>query len=153
MSMVHSLSSGTSERTSRKNKPKPPCAAHPHDWDLDVGTPEAWHRAVGVCHSCPLFDHCREMAATLSSAGHPPRSMIWAGIGYDSSGNVIEDLERHRTGPVEHRRPLVIIHRGHDCPPAGAPTPNRWQDDGDQAPRRTIILQRRGRSARAAREQ
>ncbi|NUS43354.1 MAG: hypothetical protein HOQ24_06675 [Mycobacteriaceae bacterium] len=38
--------------------------------------------------------------------------MIWAGIGYDSSGGVVSNLDRHRVQPVDHRRPTRIIRTG-----------------------------------------
>ncbi|NKY60301.1 hypothetical protein [Nocardia flavorosea] len=51
--------------------------------------------------------------------------MIWAGVAYDNSGNVIEDLERHRAVPVDHKRPMRIIRNGprptHNQPAAPAP--------------------------------
>lgn len=51
--------------------------------------------------------------------------MIWAGIAYDNSGNVIENLDRHRTVPIDHKRPMRIIRNGprptHGAAVAGTP--------------------------------
>lgn len=129
-----------------KTRLKPPCAHHPDDWDLDVGTPENWQEAVTLCHGCPLMTQCRDLAATLTARGMPPRSMIWAGVGYDSSGRPIEDLTRHRSGPIEYRRPLRIVHTGAAAaqarPAAEIPIQRRQRGSTTEF-RRTIILRRR----------
>lgn len=148
MSTRHQHSTDIGDHPTRNTKPKPPCAEHPDDWDLDVGNPETWRSAVAICHSCPLFSQCAELATTLNEHGMPPRSMIWAGIGYDGSGSAIEDLDRHRAGPVEYRRPLVIVRTGpqygrtHSSDPAAAPI--RYHEPDAAGLRRTIILRRRG---------
>lgn len=64
--------------------------------------------------------------------------MIWAGIAYDNAGNIIEDLERHRSVPVDNKRPMQIIRNG--------PRPSRNQP-ASGAPKRHIVL---GRPLRAA---
>jgi len=87
----------------------PPCAGRPDDWDLDVGTPDTWRAAVRTCQACPLQLACAERAATLSSRGEAPRAMIWAGVGYDNSGNIIASLEHHRVVPADVKRPMVTI--------------------------------------------
>lgn len=96
-------------RSGRPAVVKPPCANRPDDWDLDVGTPETWRAAVQICHDCPLFAECAELAATLTAKGQAPRAMIWAGLGYDNSGNVIPALDRHRVLPVDVARPSIIV--------------------------------------------
>lgn len=108
-----------------KSTQRPPCAELPDSWDLDSGTPEAWHSAVRTCYGCPLFEQCARLAQTLIDRGDAPRAMIWAGIAYDNSGNVIENLDRHRTVPIDHKRPMRIIRNGprptHGAAVSGAP--------------------------------
>jgi hypothetical protein len=130
-----------SARTTTPRKPKPPCAAHPDDWDLDTGTPTIWKDAVRTCHGCPILAQCRELAETLIAHGMPPRSAIWAGMGYDRSGNVIENLDRHRIRPIEPKRPLRIVRTGSVyVRPARQPN----GDPESTPPRRMIRLRRRG---------
>jgi hypothetical protein len=38
--------------------------------------------------------------------------MIWAGVAYDGAGRVVENLDRHRVAPIDHKRPLRIIRNG-----------------------------------------
>lgn len=92
-----------------KSQPRPPCAKRPDDWDLDTGTPTTWRQAVATCHSCPLLTPCRTLAKSLIARGQTPRSMIWAAVGYDNAGNVIPDLDRHRTTSADHKRPTMVI--------------------------------------------
>ncbi len=138
MDTLHQLTAVTA---TTPTKPKPPCAARPDDWDIDIGSPDVWHHAVRICEDCPLLAECRELVVTLAARGIPPRSMIWAGVGYDGSGQPIEDLGRHRTRPIEHKQPLRIVRTG----PAyarrtGVPRPDH---DSCTSARRTIILRRR----------
>lgn len=116
-----------------KSAQRPPCADLPDSWDLDAGTPEAWQSAVRTCNSCPLIAQCRQLVQTLIARGDGPRAMIWAGIAYDNSGNVIENLDRHRTVPVDHKRPLRIIRNG------SRPLPNQ---SVTSVPQRHIVLGR-----------
>ncbi|WP_460698718.1 hypothetical protein [Nocardia thraciensis] len=110
-----------------KGAHRPPCADGPDDWDLDVGTPESWRTAVRTCNSCPLFTSCRQLAETLIERGDGPRAMIWAGVAYDSAGRIVENLDRHRATPADHKRPLRIIRTGTRpvCAESAAPTPRR----------------------------
>lgn len=94
---------------SAKATPRPACSERPDDWDLDTGTPDTWRQAVRTCQACPLLAQCSQLAETLTGRGQAPRAMIWAGVGYDASGNVIENLDRHRTAPIDHKRPTTII--------------------------------------------
>lgn len=112
---------------------RPPCADQPDTWDLDTGTPDAWHLAVRICMECPLLNNCQDLVETLAERGDGPRAMIWAGVGYDNSGRVIENLDRYRSTPSEARRPLRIIRTGGD--PIHAET-------ALAAPARRIILGR-----------
>ncbi|MFC9437189.1 hypothetical protein [Nocardia sp. NPDC057030] len=105
----------------------------PDDWDLDVGAPDRWKLAVEICQSCPLVARCREFAQSLIERGDAPRGMIWAGVGYDNSGRVVDDLDRYRPTPVDRTRPLRIIRNG-PRPVRSGPVP--------VAPRRHIILGR-----------
>ncbi|MGV9411250.1 hypothetical protein ACWDOP_15140 [Nocardia sp. NPDC003693] len=91
---------------------RPPCADGPNDWDLDVGTPESWRAAVQTCHGCHLLAHCKQLAQNFIERGDAPRAMIWAGVAYDGSGRVVENLERHRAASVDHKRPMRIIRSG-----------------------------------------
>lgn len=91
---------------------RPPCADHPDTWDLDTGSPELWHLAVRVCGDCPLLLECGQLVETLISRGEGPRAMIWAGIGYDNGGKIVENLDRYRSTPGDSRRPLRIIRTG-----------------------------------------
>ncbi len=123
-------------------KPKPPCAARPDDWDLDIGTPDTWQHAVRTCEQCPFLAQCRELAATLTARGIPPRSLIWAAVGYDGSGHPIENLDRHRVRPTQRKQPLRIMRTG----PAIARHAAERDPDHDPVPahpRRTIVLRRR----------
>ncbi|TLF55274.1 hypothetical protein [Nocardia cyriacigeorgica] len=112
---------------------RPPCADLPDNWDLDTGTPAAWHAAVETCSRCPLFLQCRQLAQTLIARGDGPRAMIWAGVAYDNSGNVVENLDRHRAVPLDHKRPMRIIRTG--ARPLGT-------ESVVTAPRRRIVLGR-----------
>ncbi|WP_306360015.1 hypothetical protein [Nocardia sp. CC227C] len=98
-----------------KSIPRPPCAQHPDNWDLDTGTPDAWRQAVAACHECPLLVQCQRMAAALVESGEGPRAMIWAGVGYDNSGRVIQDLDRHRIAPADRQRPTRIVRTQAVC--------------------------------------
>jgi hypothetical protein len=101
-----------------------PCSDHPDDWDLDSGSPESWRRAIATCHSCELLASCSSLASTLTAQGQSPRAMIWAGVPYDNSGNVIDDLDRYRSGHAEPRRPTQIIRTtAPAAPPSGATAP------------------------------
>ena len=114
---------------------RPPCAEVPDSWDLDTGTPETWHSAVRICAGCPLYTQCSRLAQTLIERGDAPRAMIWAGVAYDNSGNVIEDLDRHRTVPIDHKRPMRIIRNG--------PRPSRGSAVANSgAPKRHLVLGR-----------
>ncbi|MFI9504209.1 hypothetical protein [Nocardia sp. NPDC052566] len=84
---------------------QPACADCPDAWDLDVGKLGGWIRALGLCRTCPLLDECTELRAKLQAIGQPPRSMIWAGVAYDNSGNAIADLRRYK--PPRIIRPAV----------------------------------------------
>lgn len=109
MTMIEHHTPTRRAHVSVKNTPRPPCAERPDDWDLDTGNPETWRHAVATCNDCPLLRQCAQLAATLTDRGHTPRAMIWAGVGYDNAGNVIGDLSRHRTTPVDRRPPTIII--------------------------------------------
>ncbi len=117
---------------------RPPCADGPDDWDLDVGTPDSWRAAVRICASCPLLTECSQLAEALIARGDGPRAMIWAGVAYDSAGKIVENLDRHRTAPLDHKRPLRIIRTG-ARPVCVEPAP--------ATPRRRIVLGRRLRPA------
>ncbi|MBO0884965.1 MAG: hypothetical protein J2P17_32450 [Mycobacterium sp.] len=95
-----------------KTGQRPPCADVPDNWDLDAGTPEAWHSAVRTCLHCPLLTQCQQLAQSLIDRGDGPRAMIWAGVAYDNAGHVVVDLDRHRTVPLDHKRPMRIIRNG-----------------------------------------
>ena len=121
------------------SKPKPPCAARPDDWDLDVGTPDVWREAVRICQGCPILVQCRELADTLIGHGMPPRSLIWAAVGYDRWGNVIENLDEHRVRPIE-RKPTRIVRTGQ----VYVRSTRQLQPNGNPvSTRRTIMLRRR----------
>ncbi|WP_282780249.1 hypothetical protein, partial [Nocardia sp. CC201C] len=55
------------------------------------------------------------MATALVEAGEGPRAMIWAGVGYDNSGRVIPNLDRHRIAPVDRQRPTRIVRTQAVC--------------------------------------
>ena len=129
-------------RSTTPSTPKPLCATRPDDWDLDIGTPAVWQEAARTCHGCPILAQCRELAETLIAHGMPPRSVIWAGVGYDESGNVIENLDQHRIRPIERKRPLRIVRTG----PVYVRSADQRQPNDDPAsppPQRTIVLRRR----------
>ncbi|MQY23654.1 hypothetical protein [Nocardia macrotermitis] len=106
---------------------RPPCADGPDDWDMDAGNPDSWRSAVRICAECPLFTNCRQLAESLIERGSGPRAMIWAGVAYDAAGRVVENLDRHRVAPIDHKRPLRIIRNGARpvCTEPAPPTPRR----------------------------
>ncbi|GAB2452327.1 hypothetical protein [Nocardia tengchongensis] len=112
---------------------RPPCAEGPNDWDLDIGTPDSWRVAVEICHDCPLLVECAQLAQGFIDRGDAPRSMIWAGVPYDNSGKVVENLDRHRIAPFDRKRPMRIIHNG--------TSPSRIES-APSAPRRHLVLGR-----------
>ncbi|MGK8503865.1 hypothetical protein [Nocardia asiatica] len=114
-----------------KSNQRPPCADVPDNWDMDTGNPDAWRAAVRTCQSCPLLAQCQQLAQSLTARGDGPRAMIWAGVAYDNSGGVIENLDRHRAAPIDHKRPMRIIRNG--------PRPLRTVSTLP-APRRHIVL-------------
>ncbi|MFE3029529.1 hypothetical protein [Nocardia tengchongensis] len=105
----------------------------PAGWDLDVGTPESWRAAVRICHDCPMLADCARLAQTFIARGDAPRAMIWAGIGYDNGGKVVENLDYHRIAPIDRNRPMRIIRNG------GSP---RQSESAITAPRRHLVLGR-----------
>lgn len=109
MTVTQNRSLDRDGRAAGRSTPRPPCAERPDDWDLDTGTPDAWRQAVAACRECPLFVECQRMASTLTESGEGPRAMIWAGVGYDNSGKVVQNLDRHRTTPVDRQRPTSIV--------------------------------------------
>jgi hypothetical protein len=137
---VHQLAAVITGATT-PTKPKPPCAANPGDWDLDTGTPDIWQEAVRTCHGCLILAQCREFAGTLTVRGTPPRSMIWAGVAYDGSGEVIENLDQHRVGPVG-RRQLLRIVRTEPVYPRPDVGPRSEEGAFSASPRRTVVLRR-----------
>ncbi|MFE3261062.1 hypothetical protein ACFXPS_38860 [Nocardia sp. NPDC059091] len=110
---------------------RPPCAEGPNDWDLDIGTPDAWRAAVEVCRSCPLLTECAQLAQGFIDRGDAPRSMIWAGVPYDNSGKIVENLDRHRIAPFDRKRPMRIIRT--------SPSPSH-HELVSSAPRRHLVL-------------
>ncbi|MBF6175670.1 hypothetical protein [Nocardia blacklockiae] len=121
------IAPSASHLPSKSPSHRPPCADGPDDWDLDVGTPESWRSAIRTCQSCPLFAKCDQLAQALIARGDGPRAMIWAGVAYDSAGRIVENLDRHRAAPIDHKRPLRIIHNGPRpvCTEPAPPTPHR----------------------------
>ncbi|SUA72782.1 Uncharacterised protein [Nocardia otitidiscaviarum] len=115
MTVTQNRSLDRDTHAENKSIPRPPCAQHPDGWDLDTGTPDAWRQAVAACHACPLFVQCQRMATALVEAGEGPRAMIWAGVGYDNSGKVIPNLDRHRIAPVDRQRPTRIVRTQTVC--------------------------------------
>ncbi|MFQ6327806.1 hypothetical protein ACLMAL_16930 [Nocardia sp. CWNU-33] len=116
-----------------KSTQRPPCADGPDDWDMDAGSPDSWRAAVRTCLACPLLAQCKETVQALVERGDGPRAMIWAGVAYDNSGTIVENLERHRATPINHNRPMQIIRNG--------PRPLR-SAPALAAPRRHIVLGR-----------
>ncbi|WP_069159698.1 hypothetical protein [Nocardia altamirensis] len=106
------VSTISAETLPPKTAARPACEGMSDDWDLDVGTPIRWKVAVRICHSCPLLSQCQEFAQTLIARGDAPRALIWAGVGYDNSGRVVDDLDRYRPLPIDRNRPLRIIRNG-----------------------------------------
>lgn len=136
MSAIDFGPTGNDTHGSRRSE-IPPCSDHPDDWDLDIGTPAAWHRAVETCHRCPLLDGCGRLAQTLLTRGAPPRSMIWAGVAYDGMGRVIENLHSYGGEPAKTSRPSVIVRNPRVVAPA--PTAEVKAD----VPRRHLVIGRR----------
>ncbi|MFF2554729.1 hypothetical protein ACFVUS_27260 [Nocardia sp. NPDC058058] len=68
--------------------------------------------AVEICQTCPLLTQCALLAETFIARGDAPRAMIWAGVGYDNAGKVVENLDRHRIASVDRNRPMRIIRTG-----------------------------------------
>lgn len=136
---VSGAPSEATARTAATPTQRPLCAAGPNDWDLDVGTPESWRAAVQTCKVCPLLEHCGQLARSFIARGDAPRAMIWAGVAYDNAGKVVENLDRHRIAPIDHKRPLRIVRHG--C--------TATREEPAPAPRRHLVLGRPLRSATA----
>lgn len=84
-----------------------------------MGGPEVWQRAVRTCADCPILNQCRGLARLLTARGLVPRSMIWAGVGYDSYGRVIANLDLHRArdqtkaAAAKVRRKATVVRLEH----------------------------------------
>jgi hypothetical protein len=113
---------------------RPPCADNPLWWDLDAGSRDTWPRALAICRACPQLAACRGLVEQLAERGAGPRSMIWAGVGYDGSGKQITELTCYTPPRVAVRRRRVesIVRTGTVCLPAPAVT--------SHAPRREFVL-------------
>lgn len=125
---------------------RPPCADNPRRWDLDAGKPGEWRESVRICAHCPLREACARRAAALIDEGSSPKSMIWAGVGYDSEGRSVANLDVYRSSPPSLPGPAVAVRTirkwAHVEPASRDPEPD---DDAEQPPvrgTRRIILRR-----------
>lgn len=133
--------------TAQRRAPRPPCADRPCDWDLDTGTPDSWRRAIQICLHCPLRGPCTRLVGTLVADGRNPRGMIWAAIGYDSSGQVIRSLDEYYSRVLRQRgdewtalgqqqKVVRIVRKGN----AAVSAPSRNSSTWPIAGRRIIVM-------------
>lgn len=61
-------------------------------WDLDVGDIQSWLRARRVClERCPFLRTCQEHLRRLyPSPAMNPGGVIWAGVPYSDTGQVLD---------------------------------------------------------------
>ncbi|NUS43547.1 MAG: hypothetical protein HOQ24_07660 [Mycobacteriaceae bacterium] len=88
-----------------------PCAARPDDWDLDIGGPSDWQRAIHICLACPALTSCGERVRLLTRKGIGPAAMIWAGVGYDSRGRAIDDVRTYRPARIRRSQKSTVVRR------------------------------------------
>ena len=79
----------------------------PHlSWDLDVGDLRSWMRAQHSCvEECPLLQQCtvqRDRLYPLPGAG--PQAVIWAGVAYGDTGQVLDRRGLRRRAATQRGR-------------------------------------------------
>ncbi|MGK8503189.1 hypothetical protein [Nocardia asiatica] len=123
-----------------KRPRRPPCADNPERWDLDVGTSTQWRESVRICGRCTLLAACARRAAALVAEGSAPKGMIWAGVGYDSTGNAVANLESYRSSPPSsHGRPMLITRVGPRPPTPDAEQAGEFQQPLVRRTRRIVM--------------
>lgn len=120
----------------------PPCAENSSDWDLTLGSPIIWQRAVRACAGCPIRTQCADFARDLVARGEAPQSMIWAGTGYTRLGKVIADLNQYRPATERHSR-NTVVRVGQPVAVRGHTRPVRGGTEPADEPRRQLTLHHR----------
>lgn len=77
-------------------------------WDLDVGELPSWVRAQHVCvEDCPLLSQCTEQRDRLyPRTGTGPQAVIWAGVAYGDTGQVLDKRGLRRRAATQRSRGL-----------------------------------------------
>ena len=77
-------------------------------WDLDVGELPSWMWAQHVCvEECPLLAACTEQRDRLyPRTGSGPPSVIWAGVAYGDTGQVLDKRGLRRRAATKRSRGL-----------------------------------------------
>ena len=91
-----------------------PCRIHdgqtgdapPLSWDLDVGELPSWMRAQHTCvEQCPLLAACTEQRDRMyPRTGNGPQAVIWAGVAYGDTGQVLDKRGLRRRAATQRSR-------------------------------------------------
>lgn len=79
----------------------------PHQsWDLDIGDLRSWMRAQHTCvEQCPLLAECTDHRDKLyPRPGAGPQSVIWAGVAYGDTGQVLDRRGLRRRAATQRSR-------------------------------------------------
>lgn len=79
----------------------------PHlSWDLDAGDLSSWMRAQHTCvEGCPLLAECAAQRDRLyPRTGTGPQAVIWAGVAYGDTGQVLDKRGLRRRAATQRSR-------------------------------------------------
>jgi hypothetical protein len=81
----------------------------PHmSWDLDVGDLRSWMRAQHAClEECPLLRECIAQRDRIYHRA-TPQAVIWAGIAYGDTGQVLDKPGLRRRAATQRRRSTPV---------------------------------------------
>lgn len=78
----------------------------PHaSWDLDNGDLRSWMRAQHAClELCPVLRECTARRDRLYPRAENPLAVIWAGVAYGDTGQVLDHRGLRRRAATQHGR-------------------------------------------------